>query len=105
MLSCQNEEASELLGASKKKFLMLKISFLSLVLARCRQADEPPGVNFIKPFSPSSLMTRPNKLEGLSLETLSSQVLEFVDKARANPIGGPFRCFLLGQAPGVTRKC
>jgi len=46
-------------------------------------------------------MTRPNKLEGLSLEKLSSQVLEFVGKARANPIGGPFRCFLLGQAPDV----
>jgi hypothetical protein len=37
---------------------------------------------------------RPNKLERLSLETLSSQVLEFEGKARANPIGGPFRCFL-----------
>jgi hypothetical protein len=31
------------------------------------------------------------------LETLSSRVLEFEGKARANPIGGPFRCFLLGQ--------
>jgi hypothetical protein len=31
-------------------------------------------------------MTRPNKLEGLSLETLSSQVLEFEGKARANPM-------------------
>jgi len=41
-------------------------------------------------------MTRPNKLEGLSLETLSSQVLEFEDKARANPIGDSFRCFLFG---------
>jgi hypothetical protein len=51
MLSCQNEEASELLCASKKKFLMLKISFLSSVLARRRQADEPPGVIFIKLFS------------------------------------------------------
>jgi len=40
-------------------------------------------------------MTRPNKLEGLPLETLSSQVLEFEGKARANPIGAPFRCFLL----------
>jgi hypothetical protein len=29
-------------------------------------------------------MMRPNKLEGLSLETLSSQVLEFEGKARAN---------------------
>jgi hypothetical protein len=43
-------------------------------------------------FFPLSLTTRPNKLEGLSLETLSSQVLEFEGKARANPIGGPFRC-------------
>jgi hypothetical protein len=39
-------------------------------------------------------MTRPNKLEGLSLETISSQVLELEGKARANPIGAPFRSFL-----------
>jgi len=32
-------------------------------------------------------MARPNKLEGLPLETLSSQVLEFEGKARAKPIG------------------
>ncbi len=31
---------------------------------------------------PSSQMLRPNKLEGLCLETLSSQVLEFEDKFR-----------------------
>jgi hypothetical protein len=30
------------------------------------------------------------------LETLSSWVLEFEGKSRANPIGGPFSCFLLG---------
>ncbi len=35
-----------------------------------------PGVNFIKIFS-LSLTTRPNKLEGLPLETFSSRVLEF----------------------------
>ena len=52
-------------------------------------------VSMLQNFFPSSLMTRPNKLEGLSLETLSSQVLEFKGKAWANPIGGPFRCFLL----------
>jgi hypothetical protein len=40
-------------------------------------------------------MMRLNKLEGVSLETLSSQVLEFEGKARANPNGAPFRCFLL----------
>jgi hypothetical protein len=51
----------------------------------------------LKNFFSSSLMTRPNKLEGLSLETLSSQVLEFEGKARANPIGTPFRCFLLDK--------
>jgi hypothetical protein len=34
----------------------------------------------------SSLTLRTNKLEGLSLETLSSQVLEIEGKARANPI-------------------
>ncbi len=33
---------------------------------------------------------RPNKPKGLSLETLSTQVLEFEGKARANPIGAPF---------------
>jgi len=39
-------------------------------------------------------MMRLNKLDRLSLETLSSQVLEFEGKARADPIGAPFRCFL-----------
>jgi hypothetical protein len=53
-------------------------------------------VTVLKIFFPSSLTTRPNKLEGLSLETLSSQVLEFEGKARANPVGASFRCFLLG---------
>ncbi len=33
--------------------------------------------------------TRPNKLKCLSLETLSSQVLEFEGEARVNPIGAP----------------
>jgi hypothetical protein len=41
-------------------------------------------------------MMRLNKLEHLSLETLSIQVLKFEGKARANLIGAPFRCFLLG---------
>jgi hypothetical protein len=49
-------------------------------------------------------MMRPNKLERLSLETLSSQVLEFEGKARANPIGTNIRCLLLGYAPWVTSK-
>jgi hypothetical protein len=53
-------------------------------------------VTILKNFFPSSLMTRPNKVDRLSLETLSNQVLEFEGKARANPIGAPFRCFLLG---------
>jgi hypothetical protein len=39
------------------------------------------GVNFIKHF-PLSLTTRPNKLDRLSLETLSSQVLEFASKVQ-----------------------
>jgi hypothetical protein len=46
-------------------------------------------------------MTRPNKLEGLSSETFSSQDLEFEGKARANPIGAPFRCFILGLPANV----
>jgi len=45
---------------------------------------------------PSLLMMRPNELEHLSMETLSRQVLEFEGKARANPIGAPFSCFLVG---------
>jgi len=50
----------------------------------------------IKTLFSSSSITRPNKLEGLSLKILSNQVLEFEGKAWANPIGAPFRCFLLG---------
>jgi hypothetical protein len=53
-----------------------------------------PGVTVIN-ILPSSLTMRPNKLDGLPLKTLSSQVLGFEGKARANPIGGPFS-FLLG---------
>jgi hypothetical protein len=60
-----------------------------------QQSQSSPGANVIKKF-PASLMMRPNKLEGLPLATLSCRVLEFDGKARANPIGGPFRCFLLG---------
>ena len=50
------------------------------------ESFERPGVDFIKLF-PSSLTMRPNKLEQLSLETLSSQVLEFEGKARASFLG------------------
>jgi hypothetical protein len=42
-------------------------------------------------------MTRPNKLECSSLETLTSQVLEFEGKARANPIGAAFDASFLGK--------
>jgi hypothetical protein len=51
-------------------------------------------------------MIRPNRLEGFSLETLSSQVLEFEGKARANPIIAPFSAFFLGKLlvlPGNVR--
>jgi hypothetical protein len=41
------------------------------------RGPRPPGVNVINVFFPLSLVMRPNKLEGLPLETLSSQVLEF----------------------------
>ena len=54
-----------------------------------------PGFNVIKLF-PLLMMMRPNKLEHLSLETLSSRVLELEGKGRANPIGAPFIYFLLG---------
>ncbi len=76
----------------------------AVVAGSSRHADAPPDGK-VKKWLFSSLTTRPNKLEGLSLETVSSQVLESKCKARANPIGVPFRCFLLGQAPGVTSKC
>jgi hypothetical protein len=59
------------------------------------------GVNVIKLFS-IALTMRSNKLKHLSFESLSSQVLEFEGKARANSIGALFRCFLLRL---VTRKC
>jgi hypothetical protein len=41
-------------------------------------------------FFPLSLMAMPYKLERLFLETLSSQVLDFEGKSRANPIGAHF---------------
>jgi hypothetical protein len=43
-------------------------------------------VNVTKLF-PLSLTTKPSKLEGLSFEYFSSQVLGFESKARTNPIG------------------
>jgi hypothetical protein len=42
-------------------------------------------------------MMRPNKLDGLPLGTLSSQVLEFEGKARANPIGALSDASFLGM--------
>jgi hypothetical protein len=50
-------------------------------------------VNVLKLFS---FITRPSKFEGLPLETLSSQVLEF--EGKDNPIGGPF----LGKLPVLS---
>jgi hypothetical protein len=50
-----------------------------------------------KTFFPSSQMTRPNKLEHLSLESLSSWVLEFEGKVGANPIGAPSDTSFLGK--------
>jgi hypothetical protein len=52
--------------------------------------QQPSGVNVIKKF-PSSLTMRPNKLEHLSLKTLSSHVLEFDGKARAKPNWSTFQ--------------
>ncbi len=42
-------------------------------------------------------MMKPYKLEGLSLENISSQVLEFEGKARAYPIEGLSDASLLGK--------
>jgi len=42
-------------------------------------------------------MTRPNKLQHLSLETFSSQVLEFEGKARANLFEHLSNTFFLGK--------
>ncbi len=55
-------------------------------------------MSMLQNFFPSLLMTRPNKLERLSSETLSSKVLEFEGKARANPIRASFRCIFLGKS-------
>jgi hypothetical protein len=44
--------------------------------------------NVTKLFFPSSLTTRPNQLEGLPLETLSSWVSEFEGKARGKKLEG-----------------
>ncbi len=50
-------------------------------------------------------MTRLNKQEGLSLETLFSRVLEFEGKARVNPLGLSDASFLskLLVLPGNVR--
>jgi hypothetical protein len=53
--------------------------------ASARPCTVSPGVDVIKLFS-LLLTMRPNKQKHLSLETLSSQVVEFEGKARANPI-------------------
>jgi hypothetical protein len=42
----------------------------------------------LKDFFPSALTMRPNKLERLSLETLSSQVLEFEGKGLYHQLHG-----------------
>jgi hypothetical protein len=49
-----------------------------------------------KTFFTLSLTMRPNNLELLSSQTLSREVLEIEGKARANPTGEDFRCFLFG---------
>ncbi len=46
-----------------------------LLLSLHHAAQRNPGLQCYETFFPSSLMMRPNKLERLSLETLSSQVL------------------------------
>jgi hypothetical protein len=74
----------------------LKTGYGSISVFVGLNASHEELVATLKNFFPSSLMARPNKLEGLSLETLSSQVLEFEGKAKDNPIVVPFRCFLLG---------
>ena len=47
----------------------------------CPWQDLSTWCRCYKTFFPLLVMTRPNKLEGLSLETLSSQVFEFEGKA------------------------
>jgi hypothetical protein len=85
----------------KVHFTLLFVGMVSgLELPSCvlpEKGDNPmkPGVNVIKLFS---FITddKAYKLECLSFETLSNQVLEFEGKTRANPFGTHFRCFLLG---------
>jgi hypothetical protein len=91
------------------KPIMLSVVMLSVVmLSAVAPRDKPrrqrgrkksfykiaTSVQCYKTFFPLSLTMRPNKLEDLPLETLSSWVLEFEGKAKGNPIGGTFRCFL-----------
>ncbi len=49
-----------------------------------KSSQRRSGVNVIKLF-PSSPMTRPSKLEGLPLETLSSQVLRIWGQGQSKP--------------------
>jgi hypothetical protein len=80
-------------GTSQRSILSLRSTSTEILQSANGEAFQ---VSMLLNVFSASLMLRPNKIEGLSLETLSSQVLEFEGKARANPIGAPFRCFLLG---------
>jgi hypothetical protein len=84
---------------SARRWVISKVSLRDRALPEVLQDPRKPkntsGVNVIKLFA-SLLMMRPNKLEHLSLETLSSQVLELEGKDRANQIGAPFIYCLLG---------
>ena len=84
------EHAQETLAAAEVVVPNGRVVFLP------RRVEDVDLESMLKNFFPSSLTTRPNKLECLSLETLSNQVLEYEGKARANPIGTHFRLFLLG---------
>jgi hypothetical protein len=75
--------------------VMMNDFMLSVAAPKNQQTIFTTWCQCYKTFFSFSLTMRPNKLEGLPLEILSSQVLKFEGKARTNPNGGPFSCFLL----------
>jgi len=83
------------MSLSKKRCFLTSKTMTQHITNLSKSSFKPTRCQCYKTFFPLSLMTRANKLEGLSLETLSSQVLEFEGKARANQIGASFKCFLL----------
>jgi len=78
------EHAQETLAAAEVVVPNGRVVFLP------RRVQDVDLESMLQNLFPSSLTTRPNKLECLALEILSNQALEFEGKARANPTGTHF---------------